>query len=78
MQPTGHLLTMGKRACLANKDQEGSLESVLGCMSIPNDTPADSQHHRSMPLHQRRERSFLSATNVALDELSVSRFWAIG
>ncbi len=34
------------------QDQESGLEGVLGVVMIPDDAPADAQHHRAVPLNQ--------------------------
>ncbi len=44
------------RTRLPGQHQEDRLRRVLGVVTIPEDPPADVEHHRAVPLHQHGER----------------------
>ena len=55
VQPARDRIVFPDRAGLPRQSQEGHLEGVLGLVRIVQDAPADAQHHRPVPLHQRAE-----------------------
>ena len=55
VQPARERAVFPDRAGLPRQDQEGHLEGVLGVVRVVQDAPADAQHHRPVPLHQRAE-----------------------
>ena len=64
------------RSGLAHQDQEGRLERVFHVVRVVEDPTADSQHHRPMPPHQRRERELgriVATGRELLEELRIGQ-----
>ena len=55
MEPGAERVADPERPRLADQDQEGGLEGVLGVVRVAEDAPADAQDHRPVPLDQGRE-----------------------
>jgi hypothetical protein len=49
VQPIPDRLAWPHRARLADQDEEGRLEGVLGVLGVVEDAPADAQDHRAVP-----------------------------
>ena len=58
MQPRAQRVPDAEPARLAEQDQECGLERVVDVLGVAEDPPTDAQHHRAVPLHQRREGRF--------------------
>jgi hypothetical protein len=61
---------------LPEQDEEGDLEGVIGVFRIGQHLPADSKHHRTVPLDQGGESQLgrLTVTRrKSLQDLSVSQ-----
>ena len=58
-QPAAEAVLAPDRPSLADEDQEGGLEGVLGVVGVVEDRAADAQHHRPVPLDQGREGGFV-------------------
>jgi hypothetical protein len=70
VEPVGDHLAGHDRVGLADQDEEGGLEIVLGIMTIPQDAAADTPHHRPMPPHQRGQGVFTMVEEV-FQELAI-------
>src|SRR5579885_3587870 len=60
IKPVGNHLSGNNRSCPADKDQEGSLKSVLRIVIIAQDPAANIPHQRAMPAHESCKRSFIA------------------
>ena len=58
---------------LADEDEEGGLQGVLGIVVVAEDTATDAPDHRAVPPHQRFEGRSFSAAHEALQQLSVGQ-----
>src|SRR5262249_37229941 len=67
----GDLGRLAKRGRLANQDQEGGLEGVLGVLVGAEDAAANAPDHGAMPLHQGGKGCLFPAGDVALEQLPV-------
>jgi hypothetical protein len=57
---------------LADQDEEGGLETVLGIVNIAQDAPAHTEDHGPMPAHQRREGRLIPALNKQVQQIAVA------
>ena len=74
VQPGAQRVTHPERARLAHQHQKRGLKRILDVVRVAQHAPADSQHHRSMPLDQRRERRlghFAMSRRELLEQLPV-------
>src|SRR5262249_42342100 len=58
---------------LADEDQEGGLEGVLGVVVIAEDPAAHGPDHRAMPAHQGGQRRLVPAAEVVLQQLPIGQ-----
>ena len=58
---------------LAGQDEEGGLEGVLRVVEVAQYAPADAQHHRRVPPHQRREGRLVTVTGEAIQQERVGQ-----
>src|SRR5262249_34979063 len=56
---------------LARQDQKRRLKGIVGGVGVGQDTPANTQHHRSMPVNQARKRGLISVDDVGIEKLAV-------
>ena len=73
VEPVGDHLPRHDGSRLADEDEEGGLEGVLGVVVAVEDPAADAPDHRAVPLHQGGERRFLAAAEVALQQLPIGQ-----
>ncbi len=79
MEPAPERLLGAERTRLANQDEEGGLESVVGVVLVAEDPPTDPQDHRPVSLHQDPEGGSAAGSPVAvtaaeaIQELAVSQ-----
>jgi hypothetical protein len=73
VQEIAHGLPRHDGRRLFGEDEEGDLEGVLGVMAVAQDAPADAQHHRPVPPHQRLKRRLVAPRQEALQQLPVRR-----
>ena len=76
MQPARERTVFADRAGLPRQRQERHLEGVLGVVRIVQDAPADAQHHRPVPRHQRAEVRFaglIAARHEPFQQLGVGQ-----
>jgi hypothetical protein len=74
VQPTGQRVAVADRSGLADQDQEGRLESILGIMRLAKGRLTDAEHHRAVSLNKGRERKLgglACAGRKPLQQLSV-------
>jgi hypothetical protein len=62
-EPVGQLLGPRDRARLSRQDQECGLERILRRVPIAQHAPANAQDHRTMSVHQGRERGLRGAVS---------------
>jgi hypothetical protein len=55
VQPAGQRLTSQDGSGSASQDHKSSLKGVLGGMTVAEQSLADAEHHRPMPLDQDRK-----------------------
>ena len=58
---------------LADEDEKGGLEGVVGVVHVAEDAAANAEHHRSMAAHDGRKRRFLVPVEVALQQGVIGR-----
>ncbi len=76
MKPGTQKLGLPQRTGLAGKHQERRLESVLGVVSVAEQSPANAQDHRPMSRDQGGESQFGlpgSATCEPIEQLTVGQ-----
>ena len=56
VQPVAQQVGIADRRGPAGQHQEDGLEGVFGVLAIDQKLPADAEHHRTVPSHQRGER----------------------
>ena len=61
------------RRRLADEDEEGGLEGVLGVVVVAEDAAADAPDHRAVPPHQGFQGRWLSAADEALQQLPIGQ-----
>ena len=61
MQPWAERVGVAKRAGPPQEYQERRLEGVLDVARVVEQPPANAQHHRPMPPHERLEGRFIAA-----------------
>ena len=71
MEPVPDLAAGPDGRRLADEDEEGGLEGVLGVMGVAQDATADAQHHRPMPAHECLERILILPANESFQQLAV-------
>src|SRR5262245_64092717 len=74
MQPVTKLFTPADRAGLARQHEGSGLDGIPRVMDIPEDAPADAEHHGPVSAYQRRERLLVAADDEALQQVSVAGF----
>jgi hypothetical protein len=68
---SAHELVPGKGSRLAGQHEKGSLKGILGIVSIPEDAPADSQNHRTVPPDQRSKGIFVALCQESFQQSPV-------
>jgi hypothetical protein len=71
VEPVGDHLPRYDRGRLADEDEEGGLEGVLGVVVIAQDTAAHTPDHRAMPTHQGCQSRLVTTAEVVLQQLPV-------
>ncbi len=77
IQPVADHLFGCNGSGLADKHQEGRLESVVGVVIIPKKAAAYSQDHRAMPAHESFESRFVPPLDVMFQQLDVAQVGSI-
>jgi hypothetical protein len=67
------MLTSGLR--LAGEHEKRGLKSIFGIMPVVQDMPADAEHERPMPPHERLERRRIAPRREMLEELIVRQMF---
>ena len=60
-----------QRGCLAHQHEEGGLETIFCISIVAENTPANAQDHRPMPLHQSLEGIIVSLAKEKLQQFSI-------
>jgi hypothetical protein len=71
VQPVADLFARYDGRRLADENQEGRLERILGVVVVAEDPTAHAQDHRAQPSHQSLKGRFLASGDEAFQELSV-------
>jgi hypothetical protein len=71
VQPRRELLGLAQDSRLADQDQKGRLESILGLGTLGQQPLAHCQDHGSMPLHQDGKSLRIAAVGKALQQLGI-------
>ena len=61
------------RRRLADEDEEGGLEGVLGVVVVAEDTAAHAPDHRAVPPHQGCKSRLVTAAEVVLQQLPIGQ-----
>jgi hypothetical protein len=78
MQPRPEQVGLPKRTGFADEQEKRSLESIFGFVKIAQHTPAHTQHHGTVALHQGRKRAFVAPSAELLEQLGVGQSGAGG
>jgi hypothetical protein len=62
VQPGSDRIAHPERPGFADQDKKRHLERVVGIVSVAREGAADPQHHRAVPLDERRERKLRRLT----------------
>jgi hypothetical protein len=73
VKPVGNHLSRYDGRCLADEDEKGGLEGILGIVLVAQNTAADAPHHRSMSAHQGCNSGFVTAAEVVLQQLPIGQ-----
>jgi hypothetical protein len=72
-QPVAHLGPAANGLGLADQNEESGLKRVLGIRLVAKDAAAYSENHPTMAPHQRLKGGFITAGNVALEQITVRK-----
>ena len=72
VEPVAQQVGVADRPGLAGQHEEDGLEGVLGMVAVAQELPADAQHHRPVPRHQRGEGGLAGRIAAAVNR---SRSW---
>ena len=71
MKPVADHVPRHDRRCFSDQNQKDRLERVLDVLPMPEDSPADAQHHRPVPSNQVLERDVVALTDEAIEQRPV-------
>ena len=71
IEPVTNHPSPAQRGCFARQDEEGGLEAILRIGLVAQNTPANSQDHPPMPLHQRLEGILVPVANKTVQQLVI-------
>src|SRR5262249_37434580 len=77
VEPIANCLFQYETTSLANEDQEGRLECVLGIVVVVQEAAAHPPDHRAVPTHEGTKRSIITAAEECLQQLLVGQAFAI-
>ena len=72
IQPRGQGIRATDCGRLARQHEEDGLEGILGRVGIAEHPPADAQHHRAVPRHQRSEGILVAPCGEPAQEGGIS------
>ena len=70
-KPVGQVQSVTDRRCLAHQDQKSRLKGVFDIPRIAQNPAANAQYHGSMQIDQRLKGGFISARQIALQQLAI-------
>src|SRR5262249_57415925 len=73
VEPVADHLSRNDRRGLADEDEKGRLECVLGVLWSVKDSATNPPDHRPVPAHERGERRLLAAGPGSLPPINVRR-----
>ena len=71
VEPVADLLGPPDRRGLANEDEEGGLEGVLGVVMTAEYSSADAPHHRAVPPRQGLDSALVPLLDEAPEQLPI-------
>src|SRR5262249_55961710 len=71
-QPVPHRLPSRDGCCLADEDDEGGLEGILGVV-VAQMAAADAPHHRAVPVDEGGKGRVVAPIDVTTEQLAVAK-----